>query len=181
MKVTTSFLFTVTLKDPIERGLKDRMIIPIWELAFYVTLKDPIERGLKGHWLRQSTRNDSCCYTQRPDRKGTESLNIFPCLAGWAERVTLKDPIERGLKGFKWNSGVLEGSFVTLKDPIERGLKVYQNFFKHFLYFFVTLKDPIERGLKGVGVILFHRLRPFIVTLKDPIERGLKDQLKRCK
>ena len=38
-------------------------------------------------------------YTQRPDRKGTESLTKAISL-GSHVKVTLKDPIERGLKGF---------------------------------------------------------------------------------
>ena len=37
-----------------------------------VTLKDPIERGLKVVAEINSDVNDSFCYTQRPDRKGTE-------------------------------------------------------------------------------------------------------------
>ena len=39
-----------------------------------VTLKDPIERGLKDSLLAQFGYNLFCCYTQRPDRKGTERI-----------------------------------------------------------------------------------------------------------
>ncbi len=38
--------------------------------------------------------------------------------------VTLKDPIERGLKVYKTLYGLSNEEAVTLKDPIERGLKV---------------------------------------------------------
>ena len=38
---------------------------------------------------------------------------------------------------------------VTLKDPIERGLKVYPPTKIAPKVFYVTLKDPIERGLKA--------------------------------
>ena len=63
-----------------------------------VTLKDPIERGLKGHIVPAVVQMLFHSYTQRPDRKGTESdaggSKTMTCYA-----VTLKDPIERGLKG----------------------------------------------------------------------------------
>ena len=67
-----------------------------------VTLKDPIERGLK---VAQDDKN-SCCYgypgyTQRPDRKGTERIFCFSSGSGGSREVTLKDPIERGLKDEK--------------------------------------------------------------------------------
>ena len=139
----------VTLKDPIERGLKDTMAIIIvklfhrsytqrpdrkgteskcgWEYpSTYVntvTLKDPIERGLKGFLSGMLSDILYCCYTQRPDRKGTESSCGVP-LHKIVTSVTLKDPIERGLKGHRPQSPPWPRFLsVTLKDPIERGLK----------------------------------------------------------
>ena len=49
-------------------------------------------------------------------------LDCSSCLA--LQNVTLKDPIERGLKGYEEKIVAPEGYLrVTLKDPIERGLK----------------------------------------------------------
>ena len=63
--------------------------------------------------------------------------------------VTLKDPIERGLKVAKSKTALMDGFSVTLKDPIERGLKdPFVQHLEHSLLAPVTLKDPIERGLK---------------------------------
>ena len=88
------------------------------------------------------------CYTQRPDRKGTESFCFVSTKSKAQQEVTLKDPIERGLKGC--NPGgprkILQG--VTLKDPIERGLKARLPGTLNSVLT-VTLKDPIERGLDG--------------------------------
>ena len=87
--------------------------------------------------------------------------------------VTLKDPIERGLKVALHSRNEFHVIIkVTLKDPIERGLKA-GIFSPKTIIFPVTLKDPIERGLKAiVRSKLPHRYPA--VTLKDPIERGLK-------
>ena len=63
--------------------------------------------------------------------------------------------------------------YVTLKDPIERGLKVINAMARAMLQQHVTLKDPIERGLKG-HLNGHHVPVNQQVTLKDPIERGLK-------
>ena len=63
-----------------------------------VTLKDPIERGLK---VARAKRWRWCIflsYTQRPDRKGTERTSEYDILEKVEDYVTLKDPIERGLK-----------------------------------------------------------------------------------
>ena len=65
------------------------------------------------------------CYTQRPDRKGTERSPLAP-FTSKIILVTLKDPIERGLKGASRMSLPSTSKLkVTLKDPIERGLKVH--------------------------------------------------------
>jgi len=63
----------------------------------YVTLKDPIERGLKDIEGITITRKVAS-YTQRPDRKGTERKSPTKPHNN-LHKVTLKDPIERGLKG----------------------------------------------------------------------------------
>ena len=65
-------IIKVTLKDPIERGLKAGIFSPK-TIIFPVTLKDPIERGLKAIVRSKLPHRYSRCYTQRPDRKGTES------------------------------------------------------------------------------------------------------------
>ena len=64
-----------------------------------VTLKDPIERGLKDLYSRDQGKQRKSGYTQRPDRKGTERDLLPPNLRHDPDIVTLKDPIERGLKG----------------------------------------------------------------------------------
>ena len=61
-------------------------------------------------------------YTQRPDRKGTES-SCKAIMRRFCRLVTLKDPIERGLKEKSEDSPSRDTITVTLKDPIERGLK----------------------------------------------------------
>ena len=77
-----------------------------------VTLKDPIERGLKDrhhrYWL-------PCIYsyTQRPDRKGTESKICIARSVCNCAIVTLKDPIERGLK-----DDTLEGLFEMICEKL---------------------------------------------------------------
>ena len=62
-------------------------------------------------------------YTQRPDRKGTESAGYSEKTAYSQGHVTLKDPIERGLKVKLSKAEISIPAIVTLKDPIERGLK----------------------------------------------------------
>ena len=42
-------------------------------------------------------------YTQRPDRKGTESQDIWTAIVTLPSEVTLKDPIESGLKDHRCN------------------------------------------------------------------------------
>ena len=64
----------VTLKDPIERGLKEMPHGTIKRFTPIVTLKDPIERGLKAYSFIIVLYFILICYTQRPDRKGTERL-----------------------------------------------------------------------------------------------------------
>ena len=67
---------SVTLKDPIERGLKDqRTLLPDNNVAVGVTLKDPIERGLKDEICKLTIENTNYSYTQRPDRKGTGKIS----------------------------------------------------------------------------------------------------------
>ena len=66
----------VTLKDPIERGLKVKANARALILSCGVTLKDPIERGLKVNSDPVLTLSTTC-YTQRPDRKGTESMAVW--------------------------------------------------------------------------------------------------------
>ena len=63
-----------------------------------VTLKDPIERGLKATVEIHLFTPQSMSYTQRPDRKGTERNSLFATSRSSILSVTLKDPIERGLK-----------------------------------------------------------------------------------
>ena len=117
-------------------------------------------------------------YTQRPDRKGTESSRGEGVYHHKRAKVTLKDPIERGLKVLcSFNFDFLHKNQVTLKDPIERGLKGAGTGFPPAPgYRNVTLKDPIERGLKGI-LVLALPISAYSVTLKDPIERGLKEKL----
>ena len=54
-----------------------------------------------------------------------------------------------GLKGVAWPDDENLFNLVTLKDPIERGLKVQLFVYASTDEIIVTLKDPIERGLKG--------------------------------
>ena len=74
-----------------------------FQVAFYqlsdkaVTLKDPIERGLKAYYHYFALLTTRICYTQRPDRKGTERPPLLTVYIPFGY-VTLKDPIERGLK-----------------------------------------------------------------------------------
>ena len=63
---------------------------------------------------------------------------------------------------------------VTLKDPIERGLKAQYGKLSTCAITPVTLKDPIERGLKEYDGMARGNRPAMVVTLKDPIERGLK-------
>ena len=62
-------------------------------------------------------------YTQRPDRKGTESAFIIVETYYLNDWVTLKDPIERGVKVLTTRIFIEKTAKVTLKDPIEMGLK----------------------------------------------------------
>ena len=90
----------------------------------HVTLKDPIERGLKDCIRCQEFLIFSVFrYTQRPDRKGTERPRSLASFPSFDIYVTLKDPIERGLKVFLLPKRKRHPDLVTLKDPIERGLK----------------------------------------------------------
>ena len=51
------FSVIVTLKDPIERGLKGQAVLYAKKgHTIFVTLKDPIERGLKGSPERLEAR-----------------------------------------------------------------------------------------------------------------------------
>ena len=78
-------LFTVTLKDPIERGLKACDMLLVIPVGTSVTLKDPIERGLKGEYETGCYERTVKGYTQRPDRKGTERLKEYdkPLVCAW--------------------------------------------------------------------------------------------------
>ena len=61
--------YVVTLKDPIERGLKAKKMLLLPKKVINVTLKDPIERGLKDSPIA-TYRQKVICVHQRPDRKG---------------------------------------------------------------------------------------------------------------
>ena len=60
----------------------------------HVTLKDPIERGLKGAGSKPQKQRNPCCYTQRPDRKGTERHYHLPymmfTIKGYTQRPDRK-------------------------------------------------------------------------------------------
>ena len=97
----------------------------------FVTLKDPIERGLKVVVSTSRKSVDGSSYTQRPDRKGTEReyhsrLNMVDDSLRYTQR-----PDRKGTeRAPATHPTAHSGGFVTLKDPIERGLK--DNF--KFLY-----------------------------------------------
>ena len=153
LAVVPSTMTSVTLKDPIERGLKASPSKITFPTLCVVTLKDPIERGLKDIFTPTNSLF-RFSYTQRPDRKGTERLSIHPLWKDKKAKVTLKDPIERGLK-------------VPVQRQIGRSLPESG-----------YTQRPDRKGTESFHSGSPEQLLRLQVTLKDPIERGLKDGFK---
>ena len=86
-----------------------------------VTLKDPIERGLKVLYLLACLKYGFASYTQRPDRKGTERVKERPW--PWFIYCYTQRPDRKGTERAYQADTFRKVNRVTLKDPIERGLK----------------------------------------------------------
>ena len=113
-----------------------------------VTLKDPIERGLKVYFQRFSFTSFHRRYTQRPDRKGTERFWDGLPQTGGGYSYTQR-PDRKGTERSGTAAPVCPVFCSYTQRPDRKGTESAtqpQYPAVHLLH--VTLKDPIERGLK---------------------------------